>query len=623
MIQNARARAIILLLAWTLAATAPAFSVTEVLNKRTVELQVVKGVRYIPLDVFQDTLDLEGDQTLTGSYRLFGSPGKTSDVVVEFQTGSNRLLVNDKESTLKSAPIQGTGGAVLLPFDEFATLFVPDEAPLHKEEASPASQVTLLDINSNRQASMTVIQFKLSARPDYRFQFDGDTATLQVVFQHTTKQFGSEEVELDSEEATKITLEPIPDKGLLVASIHLRQEVTYDSSFDEASGQLILRLKGPGAVEVVPSMTTDAPATDMQSFLTNRPVVLDAGHGGDDPGVTVNPGRSESKLALDLALRLKPLLEKGGFKVALTRNSEGGLSLADRLGAINSRRPGVVLSLHANTSFDPQAQGTQFYVLKSPANQDAQDPFAGKKGIYGPSPEEIALSHVLARKLMGSVSKGLKRRAELIEEELLLPARRVFAPSVSIEVAYCTSAGERALLEKKAFLDRWTYAVYSGLHQYYLEQWRAQGGKGAPVERLPDVPSVLPAPDKPAPPPAKIATGRTEAQVKSPESANALDASEDEEEEEESPQSAESAKPRKTNVLPRAAAVPPPPVRTRASLSTAPSVQEENEEDEVSKTIRQASSLSRTPVDRRLGPSGPPPQVRPSSSPANSESEEE
>ncbi|MBI4859204.1 MAG: N-acetylmuramoyl-L-alanine amidase [Candidatus Riflebacteria bacterium] len=607
------AHPVLWLLALLLPWATPARAVSENLNKKTVELTVVGGVRYIPVDVFQDALALEGDQTLSGAYRLFGSAGQTADIVVEFSAGSSKVLLNDREAALKHPPIQGANG-LLIPYDEFVTLFLPESANLKKEEPTqPQSQATLQDITQARLGAVTAIYFKFTTRPDYRFQFDGDTGTLQVVFRNVVKQLAVEEIEVDSDDASKITLEAIPEKSLLVASIHLRQEVTYDSAFDETTGQLALKLKAPGAVETQVADSPERQGSDMQSWCANRTIVLDAGHGGDDQGVVGATGKTEARLALELALRLKPLLEKGGFKVAMTRNSDGGMSLTDRLIAVSGRRPALVLSIHLNSSFDPEQQGAQIYVLKVPANVDPQDVYAGKWGVHGPSPEEIGLAHKAARKLMAVQARALKRRIELVEEELLLPAGRLFCPAVTLEVAYLTSPRENALLERRAFLDQWTYSVYSGLYDYFLERWKADGGSGPAMEKLPDLPDALPAPEKAAPAPAKMAASKKSTQVDPPELADALDG-EDAEEATDGPDG-QPATTRTRDVIPRAAAVPPPRPRPSAARSAPPADVEEESDEEVSRVIRQA-----TPVGRQAGGARRP---SPKPSPADEEPAQE
>jgi N-acetylmuramoyl-L-alanine amidase len=549
---------------------------TDVLNKKTVPLTEIGGARYIALDVFQDALGLEGDQTLTGSYRLFGAPGLTRDVVVEFSADSGQILVNDKESTLKATPVV-QDGKLHVPYEEFVGLFLSGSA-LEKaqEEPPPSSGAVLNEVSHARQGSITTVKFRWAGRPDYRFLFDGDTATLQVVFRQASKKFGPDEVEVETDEVARVTLEPIPDKAVVVASVHLKTEVTYDSAFDEASGVLTLRLKGPGTLEAPPTAISESAGTDMQSFISRNPIVIDSGHGGEDKGVAPEGAKPEARVVLELALRLKPLLEKGGFKVALTRNSDGGLSLNDRLAAINARKPGMVISLHANAAPNPDVQGTQIYILKPPPTLDPSDPNSSKKGVFGPSADEVNLANQAGRRISAALAKLLKRRVEIIQEGLLIPASRVYAPSMTVEVAYLTSPRDRALLDKKAFVDKFSDSVYSGLYDHFLDLWKSAGGKGLAVAKLSDVPADLPPAERAAPAPvaAKPQVKKAPTAVV-PESADAADVAAADEEPMDGPD--EDPPPRKSGTLPKAAAVPPPAAAPAAPAHRA-AVEEEEEE---------------------------------------------
>lgn len=584
----------LVLLLTMLVATAPASALTDTLNKKSVPLVEVNGARYIALDVFQDALSLEGDQTLTGSYRLFGAPGLTRDVVVEFSADSGQILVNDKEATLKATPVL-RDGKLHVPYDEFVALFVAEPgAGAQPEQPQPAADGAVLkDLKHSRQGSITTLSFKFEGRPDYRFLFDGDTATLQVVFKQASKTFAPEELEVESEEVSRVTLEPIPDKGVLVASVHLKSEVTYDSAFDEATGMLTLRLKGPGTLEAPPSSAQDARGTDMQSFLSRNVIVLDAGHGGEDKGVAPEGAKPEAKVVLELALRLKPLLEKGGFKVALTRNSEGGLSLNDRLVAINASRPGLVLSLHANSSPNPDVQGSQIYVLKSPPSVDPSDTYAAKKGVSGPSADEIGLAQEAARRMSSAIAKILKRRVELIQEGLLMPASKVFGPAVSVEVAYLTSPRDRALLDKKAFIDKLSYSIYSGIYDHFLGLWKQSGGKGPAIAKLSDVPAALPPAERAAPAPVatKPDAKKSPPPVVVPESANAADDGGDDE----ALDGPDEDPPPRARTLPKATAVPPPPPKPVAPARRAV-VQEEDETEEDARAPQPAQETRAKPA---------------------------
>jgi len=105
------------------------------------------------------------------------------------------------------------------------------------------------------------------------------------------------------------------------------------------------------------------------NFIPNaenfKTVILDAGHGGKDPGAT-NPLGTESSYNLSLAFRVKKLLEGSGFKVILTRSSDQYLSLQERVDLANAvRDEAIFISLHFNSG-GRDARGIETFTLSPP-----------------------------------------------------------------------------------------------------------------------------------------------------------------------------------------------------------------------------------------------------------------
>jgi N-acetylmuramoyl-L-alanine amidase len=95
-------------------------------------------------------------------------------------------------------------------------------------------------------------------------------------------------------------------------------------------------------------------------------VVLDAGHGGYDPGCQA-AGYKEKDITLDVTKRVKLLLEKAGIKVYMTRNDDSTLSLKERTDFTNSINPALFASIHVNSSVSSAPEGidTHWYTNQS------------------------------------------------------------------------------------------------------------------------------------------------------------------------------------------------------------------------------------------------------------------
>jgi N-acetylmuramoyl-L-alanine amidase len=93
-----------------------------------------------------------------------------------------------------------------------------------------------------------------------------------------------------------------------------------------------------------------------------RRIVLDPGHGGRNPGTAAGELR-EKEITLDLALRLRPLLESAGYEVALTREIDADLDLAERVAVANERRGDLFVSIHVNWLGRGAARGIETFYL--------------------------------------------------------------------------------------------------------------------------------------------------------------------------------------------------------------------------------------------------------------------
>ncbi len=103
----------------------------------------------------------------------------------------------------------------------------------------------------------------------------------------------------------------------------------------------------------------------------SRPlVVIDAGHGGHDPGAAAD-GVNEKALTLLMAQALRDeLLARGGVRVALTRNDDKFLALEERSGIARALKADLFLSIHADSASDSSAKGASVYTLSSKGSND-------------------------------------------------------------------------------------------------------------------------------------------------------------------------------------------------------------------------------------------------------------
>lgn len=99
-------------------------------------------------------------------------------------------------------------------------------------------------------------------------------------------------------------------------------------------------------------------------------IVIDAGHGGKDPGCIGNGGVKEKVIVLATARRLKKALESAGFLPYLTRNDDVFLKLAQRAEIAEKRKADLFISLHANANPSRKMQGFSIYTLSEKASDE-------------------------------------------------------------------------------------------------------------------------------------------------------------------------------------------------------------------------------------------------------------
>jgi N-acetylmuramoyl-L-alanine amidase len=114
-----------------------------------------------------------------------------------------------------------------------------------------------------------------------------------------------------------------------------------------------------------------------------RTVVLDPGHGGYDNGAKAARGLNEKMLTLDVARRVKPLLESRGYHVVMTRNSDVFIPLGGRTGISNAHSDAAFVSIHCNWANRRSANGVEAYYYNPRSAPLAANILREIAGCYG------------------------------------------------------------------------------------------------------------------------------------------------------------------------------------------------------------------------------------------------
>ncbi len=215
-------------------------------------------------------------------------------------------------------------------------------------------------------------------------------------------------------------------------------------------------------------------------------IVIDAGHGGHDPGASAN-GIVESELVLDIALRVEALLKKQpGIDVVLTRRTQEFIPLEERTAIANREGADLFLSIHANASRRVAAQGVETYFLNFATNPEAEAVAArenaGSRTSMGKLPElvqQIALhnkmkeSRELAQIVQTTMIRAMRSQNTGVVDLGVKQAPFVVLigaqmPSVLAEISFLTNKAEAALLKKDAYRQRIAQALADSVLKYQM-----------------------------------------------------------------------------------------------------------------------------------------------------------
>jgi N-acetylmuramoyl-L-alanine amidase len=233
-------------------------------------------------------------------------------------------------------------------------------------------------------------------------------------------------------------------------------------------------------------------------------VVIDAGHGGHDPGASAN-GISEAELTLDVALRLSRLLQKlPGVEVVLTRSTDVFIPLEERTAIANREGADLFLSIHANASRNLKARGVETYYLNFATNPEAEAIAARENAGSGQTmhklPEivkAIALNNKVdeSRDFASIVQSAMVRRLSTRNKTLrdLGVKQAPFVvligagmPSVLAEISFVTNKQEGALLKTGAYRQHIAEALQDAVVRYQqsLKKMRTATTETSSRERL-------------------------------------------------------------------------------------------------------------------------------------------
>ena len=209
----------------------------------------------------------------------------------------------------------------------------------------------------------------------------------------------------------------------------------------------------PSPTETLP--ITESTPSEIPS--KNTVIVLDAGHGGFDPGKVGVNGALEKDINLSIVLKLKKLLEEEGFTIHLTRDKDALLGpinsstkkkddMIARINMITELNPYFTISIHQNSFTDASSSGPQVFYYKD-------------------SEKSATMAQVIQDVLNNQLSPAKKRSPQSNTNYYLLT--RIPTPTVIVECGFLSNPNEAELLTQDEYQSRVANAIFMGVLSYY------------------------------------------------------------------------------------------------------------------------------------------------------------
>jgi N-acetylmuramoyl-L-alanine amidase len=217
-------------------------------------------------------------------------------------------------------------------------------------------------------------------------------------------------------------------------------------------------------------------------------IIIDAGHGGNDPGAVGPGGTKEKDIALEIAYELKRLFDRNkDYTVVLTRKDDAFIPLAERTNIANEQRGDLFISIHCNANINRKIGGFEVFLLSERASDAEALATANLENsvieLEGkPSPQLARIQRMLwsmmqneylnesaeLSSFIAAVAPGrLKIQNRGVKQAGFYVLRGTQMPAVLVEVAFISNYSEEARLKDRRFQQSAAQSIYDGVLRYY------------------------------------------------------------------------------------------------------------------------------------------------------------
>jgi N-acetylmuramoyl-L-alanine amidase len=277
------------------------------------------------------------------------------------------------------------------------------------------------------------------------------------------------------------TLKPVAEYGhRLVLDIYPMVPVDPLAALIESAGKLPARAEPAGP---------QAPAPEKPRVARMATIVIDPGHGGEDPGARGRRGSLEKEITLTIARRLKDLVEaEPDMRAVLTRDADFYVPLQVRVDKARRVKADLFVSIHADAFVKPHARGSSVFALSERratseaarwlarkeneadliggVNIDVKDKYLAQTLLDLSQTATIDHSLRLGNSVLGELGQVNTLHKARVEQASFAVLKSPDVPSILVETAFISNPEEEKRLNDQAYQDQLARAILAGIKRY-------------------------------------------------------------------------------------------------------------------------------------------------------------
>ncbi|MRR16437.1 MAG: LysM peptidoglycan-binding domain-containing protein [Deltaproteobacteria bacterium] len=360
----------------------------------------------------------------------------------------------------------------------------------------------------------TRVVFDLSAEPDYQFYLRDNVLTLEFRGASLHPSLSGEKM-VGKPGISKIIFSTADNhtcKIEIVLTEYLTTEVFKLRQILDKPDRIVVD------IIVEPAAKIEAVRERIVPSVKRRVIVIDPGHGGEDPGAVGKNGTYEKHVVLAMGREIKKAIDAmPGYSAVLTRDGDYYVSFSKRLNTARLSNASLFISVHADAARNRQARGSSVYCLSTGAasneaakllanNENLSDIVGGVPNGEGNNQSDeiilnmfqtntINLSKTFAADLLDQLGRVQHLKYPVFHEAPFRVLKLLDTPAVLLETAFISHAGEERLLMKSSFRKTIAQAVAASVARYFSGTAVAASSPDAAQPENNDAPVVRKAPD--------------------------------------------------------------------------------------------------------------------------------